>query len=246
MHPEKAEFYEKLGNYQPFEQLFLHLPGIHFFVKDRQGRMMAASPGIVDRVGLQSEDQIIGKTDFDFFPSHMAEKFVRDDRTVIKTGKPLLQCVEIWFNEQRLLDWFSTNKLPLRDARSRIVGIMGTVSSYQHSRTASVPYSQIGVVVDYISEHHRRKLTVTELAEIAHISPRHLHRRFVEFFKMSVQEFLARTRIQSACESLIRTNSTIVEIAHEFGFCDQSAFTQQFRKHIGTTPHKFRKRHRVA
>ena len=33
------------------------------------------------------------------------------------------------------------------------------------------------------------------------------------------------------------------EIAQQFGFCDQSAFTQAFRKHTGITPLKFRKRY---
>jgi AraC-like DNA-binding protein len=129
---------------------------------------------------------------------------------------------------------------------SEVVGIMGTVSSYQGYKTASLPYSQIGAVVDYIGEHHRRKVSVGELAALAGVSPRQLHRRFVEYFRMSVQEFLVRTRMQSVCDSLIHSDRSIVEIVQEFGFCDQSAFTQQFRKHIGMTPLQFRKRHRSA
>jgi AraC-like DNA-binding protein len=34
----------------------------------------------------------------------------------------------------------------------------------------------------------------------------------------------------------------IAEIALDFGFCDQSAFTQHFRKHMGITPATYRKR----
>jgi YesN/AraC family two-component response regulator len=60
---------------------------------------------------------------------------------------------------------------------------------------------------------------------------------------MSAQDFLTKTRIQTASDILLNTSSSIREIAQKLGFCDQSAFTQVFRKHTGITPTKFRKRY---
>ena len=54
-----------------------------------------------------------------------------------------------------------------------------------------------------------------------------------------------KTRIQATVDALIRTNMSISEIATDFGFCDQSAFTKQFRKHTGYTPRKFRQLHAI-
>jgi transcriptional regulator GlxA family with amidase domain len=62
---------------------------------------------------------------------------------------------------------------------------------------------------------------------------------------MKVQEFLAKTRIKAASDALINSDLSVGDISVKFGFCDQSAFTQQFKKHIGETPLRFRKRHRV-
>lgn len=243
---QQAEFFAQLGAVQQFRELFEHLPDVYFFAKDAGSRLMAASTPILKRFGLKSEAELIGTTDHDYFPAHVADSFVRDDRTVLSTGKPLIHRVEIWYNEQRLLDWFVTDKLPLRDTDGKIVGVMGTVRSYEGSRTSRLPYSQISDVVDYVRKRHRGKITVTEIAKLAGVSPRQLHRRFRDVFGMSALEFLTRTRIQAASDELLNTDRPIVDIAIDFGFCDQSAFTRQFRNHVGQTPLKFRRQYRKA
>ncbi len=239
----QTAFYARMGDRQQFHLLFEHLRDIYFFVKDDQSRMMGASRSILERFGLDSEEQIVGTTDYDYFPPHIADSFVRDDRLVLESGQPLTGRVEIWYTEQRLLDWFVTNKLPVRDSRGKIFGVMGTVRSYEGSRRSLLTYTQIDEVVEFIRDNHRGKITVAALARRAHLSPRQLHRKFIEVFSMSVQEFLTKTRIQAASDDLLSTDRSITEIALDFGFCDQSAFTQQFKKHIGKTPLKFRRQH---
>ena len=237
----RAEFFQRMGDSEQFRRLFEHLPNIYFFVKDEQGRMVCASLPIVKRLGYEHEIEIIGTTDFDHFPQHIAENFQQDDQTVLQTGQPIINRLEIWYDEQRMLDWFLTNKLPVFDSDEKVIGVMGTVRSYAGQRQSSIPYSQIDDVVEYIRANLRSRLVVADLAEIANLSPRQLHRRFREVFGMNVQEFLGRTRIQAACDALLHTTQSIAQIAAEFGYCDQSAFTQQFRKHLGTTPHQFRR-----
>ena len=236
-------FFSQLGDSQQFRGLFEHLPGVYFFVKDSESRLMAASSSILDRFGLTDESQIIGSTDHDYFPVHVADSFVRDDRLVLTTGVPIINRVEIWYNAQRLLDWFVTNKLPLRDSGGNIIGVMGTLRSYEGSKKSMLPYSQISDVVDFIREHHRGKITVAQVAQQANVSTRQLHRRFMDVFGMSALEFLTRTRIQAASDELLQTTRTISEIALEFGFCDQSAFTRQFKNQVGQTPLKFRRQY---
>ena len=186
---------------------------------------------------------MIGTNDYEYFPAHIADTFVADDKQVLESGEPLINRVEIWYTEQRLLDWFVTTKLPIRDLEGHVIGVMGTVRSYEGNRKEIQTYSQIDRVVKFIRENHRRKITVNELADLSGVSARQLHRRFVEMFGMSAQEFLAKTRIKAASDALLNTDRSVGDIAVEFGFCDQSAFTQQFKKHVGETPLKFRRRH---
>jgi AraC-like DNA-binding protein len=239
----QQNFFRLMGGPQQFHLLFEHQPGVYFFVKDRQSRMVCASKPFWEHLGAKSEAEIVGRTDDDFFPPHASDHFQRDDELVMSTGKPLIGRVELWYNEQRVLDWFVTNKLPIRDTQGEIIGLMGTVRSYEGQRRTMQPMSMINSTVDYIRGHHHEKLTVEELARKAALSPRQLHRKFREVFGLSVQEFLIKTRIQAASDALLKTDQTIAQIAADFGFCDQSAFTQLFRKHLGITPRRFRQRY---
>lgn len=239
----QRNFFEQMGGPQQFQQLFEHLPGVSFFVKDRQSRMICASQPFWEHLGAKSEAEIVGKTDDDFFPPHAADHFQRDDQLVMTTGRPLIGRVELWYNEQRVLDWFVTNKLPVRDTRGKIIGVMGTVRSYEGQRRTMLPMSLINSTVDFIREHHHQRLTVEDLADQAGLSPRQLHRKFRDVFGLSVQDFLIKTRIQAASDALLHSDLSIAQIATDFGFCDQSAFTQLFRKHTGLTPLRFRRRY---
>jgi len=74
------------------------------------------------------------------------------------------------------LDWFVTNKLPLRNSAGNIIGVMGTLRSYEGSRKSMLPYSQISDVVDFIREHHRGKITVAEVASLMRVSKMTVYR----------------------------------------------------------------------
>jgi AraC-like DNA-binding protein len=236
-------FFTQMGGPQQFQHLFEHLPGLYFFVKDQQSRMVCASQPFWKHLGVASEAEIIGKMDDDFFPQHAADHFKRDDQWVMSTGQSIIGRVELWYNEQRVLDWFVTNKHPVKETSGSIIGVMGIVRSYEGQRRSMQPLSLIDSTVDYIRTHHQEKLTVEELAERAGLSPRQLHRKFRDVFGLSAQEFLVKTRIQAASDSLLHSDLSIAEIAADFGFCDQSAFTQLFRKHMGLTPRQFRLRY---
>lgn len=236
-------FFASIGGPQQFQQLFDHLPGVYFFVKDQKSRLICASPSFCEHLGARSEADLMGRTDDEFFPRHAADHFRRDDERVMSTGEPLIGRVELWYTEHGVLDWFITNKHPVRDTRGNVIGVMGIVRSYEGQRRSMQPMSMINATIDYIRAHQSERLTVRDLAAQAGLSQRHLHRKFREVFGLSVREFLAKTRIQAAGEALVRTDQRIAQIAIDFGFCDQSAFTQLFRKHTGLTPRQFRLRY---
>src|SRR3954462_8365537 len=90
-------FFTQMGGPQQFQHLFEHLPGVYFFVKDRQSRMVCASQPFWKHLGVGSEAEIIGKMDDDFFPQHAADHFKRDDQWVMSTGQSIIGRVELWY-----------------------------------------------------------------------------------------------------------------------------------------------------
>lgn len=241
----RDRFLRALAPEHSYHVLLDHLPGVAFFAKDRASRLMAANRQFFERFGFRTEAQIVGKSDLDLFPARLAEHFRRDDEAVMKSAKPRLNIVELFFDRQGIPDWFITHKFPVFDRAGKVIGIMGVTQSYEVAKQALQPYLAIDRAVACIRERFREKLTVPQLAAYVHLSPRQLHRKFIETFGSSPQAFILKVRIQSACELLQHGDRAISEVARESGFPDQSAFTQHFRRHMGITPREYQGRFRL-
>jgi len=242
----RDRFLRALAPESQFYRLLDHLPGISFFAKNSRFQIVCANQHFVESLGYQNEADLIGKEDFDLFPTRLAENFRRDDEQVLGTGEARLNLVELFFTPQGIPDWFITNKLPVRNRSGKVIGIMGTTQSYGHAVQTVHPYRQIERALTYIREHFRERITVEELAEMVHISTRQLHRKFVETFGFSPQTFIMKLRIQSACDALQHEGAEISHVAAAHGFCDQSSFTQHFHRHMGMTPLKYQRQFRLV
>ena len=101
-----------------------HLPD-NVFVKDRHSRVVLDNLAHANRLGVRNPDEVVGKTDFDFLPWHMAEKFQADEKKLLETGKPFHEeevTLDVADGTQR---WSQTTKVPLRDAKGEIIGLAG-------------------------------------------------------------------------------------------------------------------------
>lgn len=226
--------------------LFDSLPGIDFFVKDLDGRFLYGSRVLLQRVGMQTSDQLIGLCDADIHPARVAREIRQDDLRVISTGQPLLNRVEALYTRQQAKDWYITTKHPVFSANGDLVGVMGCVREYRQEIGAIPGADRIQKVVSHIQRHHDQPLRTETLARVACMSERQLQRHFCRIFGMSTRAFLSRTRVQAACDDLARTSKPMSEIALDHGFSDQSTFCRQFAEHTGETPLRYRRIHRAG
>ncbi len=244
-HPSlklKDQFLAEIAPDSHFDILFNHIPDISFFAKNKNLELIAANKRFWERLGVDSEAELIGKNDFEIFPQRLAENFRRDDLEVMQTGKPKLDILELFFDSQGLPDWFLTNKSPIFDREGKVIGVMGTVKSLVRGGNTLYPNLQFHRAVEYLRSHFTERILFSDLAKMVGMSVRQFNRRFKEAFNTTPQSFLIRTRIQAACEELRNTERSISELAQSLGFYDQSSFTQHFRKHIGVTPLAYRKK----
>jgi len=242
----RERFLRALAPERAHHLLLEHLPGIAFFAKDRDSRLMAANRHFYERFGFRTEAEIVGRSDFDLFPAQLAEHFRSDDAEVMQTGRPKLNVIELFFDRSGVPDWFITHKFPVADRRGRVIGVMGITQSYATAKQALQPYLAIDRAVECIRTRFRERLTVAQLAAHVHLSARQLHRRFVETFGSSPQAFILKVRVQAACELLQHGDRPLSDVARESGFPDQSAFTQHFRRAIGASPREYQRRFRLV
>ena len=224
-------------------ELFEHLPNTLYFAKDRDLRLMAGNHAFTERCGYRREEELIGHVDREIFPAELAAKYRSDDRIVITTGKPLIGIVELFPNPMGEPEWFVTDKVPLFNPDDEVVGLCGTVRSYEGARVALQPYLDLLPVIDYLKAHYDENVLISNLAKQVGISMRHLQRRFQETFKTTPREYIMRLRILNACDLLLKTTLSVTEIALQVGFYDHSVFSRRFSKMMGASPRAYRKMH---
>ena len=239
----RDNFFREKIDPQQLLQPFNHLPGILYFVKDAQSRLMAISRESALRMGFQTEEEIVGRSVGDYLPSHLADKYLADDQWVIKNGKPLQNIVEMWFNEQGIPDWIITDKFPLRDIRGKVVGLIGTIQTFEARRKLLAHLGPVGKAADFIRDHLSEQVLLSEIARHVGLSERQLQRLFRRAFGMTMQQFIIQSRIQAAIHELTHTDRSISEISSMFGFSDQSAFTNKLREVTGLPPRLYRERY---
>lgn len=99
----------------------------------------------------------------------------------------------------------------------------------------------ISKVVNYINENTTSKLSVSILAEVAHLSPDHLSRTFYEEVGIHITDYIQRRKIEVAKIFLEYSDMKIADIATMLEFCNAAYFTSVFRKYTGVSATQFRK-----
>ena len=96
------------------------------FWKDLDLVYLGCNRRFAEDAGLDDPLEIVGKTDHELPWPEQVDLFRADDRQVIQSGQAKLGCEEPWTRPDGTRTWIQTNRVPLRDAESRIVGVLGT------------------------------------------------------------------------------------------------------------------------
>jgi PAS domain S-box-containing protein len=149
MHAPNTRFkttlaYEQLGLLQ---SLLENIPDSIYF-KDTESRFIQISPSTAKKFGLKSPEEVIGKTDFDFFDHKVATVYFNEEKEIMRTGKPLIgvEEKEAWLDGSTT--WVTTTKLPLRDRRGKIVGTFGITRDITERRRAMEQIAEQAALID--------------------------------------------------------------------------------------------------
>jgi PAS domain S-box-containing protein len=228
-----------------FDVLFEHLPDVYFFVKDAEGRFVRVNRAFVKLVQAGSERDVIGKRDSDFFPEGLAQNFVRDDRSVLETSQAMIDKAELVPNPDGSVDWFCTTKLPVLDAQEQVIGICGITRDVKRI-SSNGAHTAWEPVLETMLNEYSRPLDTASLAQRVGLSISQFNRQFRRRFQTTPRAYLTKVRVDVACHLLATTDLSMAQIALRTGFYDQSHFTNQFVKHRGMPPSRYRVRYAAA
>lgn len=140
-------------------------------------------------------------------------------------------------NSPKVIDVTSRLLLLLRNH----FNFLGTTSlDYKDPDT----FDRLFKVYDFIYEHYKERVTLSDLAAQIHVSRSYLSRSIKQITGMGFKDILNYVRCEEAVRLLLGSDRSITAIAYDCGFSDPKYFNQYFTTFFHANPVEFRKQHK--
>jgi len=121
------------------QSLLDNIPDAIYF-KDDKNRIIRVNRFYAEGFKLAPED-IIGKTDFDFFPKDQAQRMFDDDTYILQTGKPIIGKIERTLLPNGTLNCVTTTKIPIKNKKNKTIGTIGVtrdITAYDNTERTNL------------------------------------------------------------------------------------------------------------
>ncbi len=92
----------------------------------------------------------------------------------------------------------------------------------------------------YIEGHYRENISLGQVAKYVGLNPTYFSTLFKQEMGINFSQYLTKKRIDEACRLLLETNMSLVAVAAELGFDNQSYFSRIFKQQLGVSPKLYR------
>jgi PAS domain S-box-containing protein len=178
------------------------------YFKDLQSRFIKNSKAQAATFGVKSTDEMLGKTDFDFFTEAHARPAFEDEQKIIRTGVPLIGMVEKEIWKDGRTTWVLTSKMPLRNKDGQIIGTFGISKDITAMKEAEIRLEQV----------NKQLLETARLAGMAEIATNVLHNVGNVLNSVNVSASLVVDSVKkSKAASLAKVVAMFQEHEHDLG-----------------------------
>jgi len=124
------------------ERVLLHtlvecLPD-YIYAKDTESRFLLVNTAGARMIGNCRPEDLLGKTDRDFYPEELASRYIADEKSMLESGQQLINheepCVDIDTGREK---WLLTTKVPFRDGSGKVKGLVGLGRDVTASKLAA-------------------------------------------------------------------------------------------------------------
>jgi AraC-like DNA-binding protein len=170
----------------------------------------------------------------------LAHLYATQDQTVLRTGRPIIDHLELHWYARRQPGWCLTTKLPVRDHHGHIVGLVGISRDLRAPGERETIPASLADTLDYLEANCDERISPSSLARRAGLPPVRFARLIKRIFRLTPNQLILQTRLALAARLLTETDRSIADIAVSCGFYDHSAMTRAFRSVTHLTPTQFR------
>jgi PAS domain S-box-containing protein len=237
----QAELFTQIE--EPFtgELLFDYMTDLVFFIKNDRGQYVVVNTALVERCGCRQKRELIGRTPDQVYPPPLGQTYRMQDEELLRTGKPILNQLELQLYPSGSTGWCLTNKVPLYGRAHRVVGLVGISKDLHAPSESSEDYTPMAKTIQHIQSQFDQPLKISDLAAMAGLSQYQFEQRIHRIFELTAGQFIKKMRMDAAMRKLRDSDDPIVNIALDCGYSDQSTFTRQFKQVAGLSPAQYRR-----
>ena len=134
------------------------------YFKDHDSRFLRLNSALARKFGVKNPAEIIGKSDFDFFPDAQARPKYEMEQEIIRTGQPILALEEPDIGGR----WALTTKMPLRDEHGEIIGTFGISRDITPLKVAQQQVEEAYAEIQMLNEQlHQENLRMGAELDVA-------------------------------------------------------------------------------
>jgi hypothetical protein len=122
---------------------------------------------LVERCELHDKQQLVGRHVREIFPPELAERYASQDQSVVRTGRPIVDLLELHWYARRRAGWCLTTKLPVRDAAGTIVALIGISRDLRAPGDSEIIPASLAGTLEYLERHYADAVSPALLARRA-------------------------------------------------------------------------------
>ena len=101
--------------------------------------------------------------------------------------------------------------------------------------------SSLKKMIAYIEEHYMERITLTDIALSGTCCKSKCSLLFKKYLRDTPINYITKLRLRKSLSTLLGTNSSIADIAYEYGFGGASYYCETFKKYYGMPPLTYKK-----
>jgi len=114
----------EVEEYDLLRTLLTHTEDYVYF-KDRESRFLLTNMATAKIMGAKSPQDLVNKTDFDFYPKDLATRYYEDEQKIVRSGLAIVNFEEPGIDSNGHIRCFLTTKVPIKNKHGEVIGLVG-------------------------------------------------------------------------------------------------------------------------
>jgi len=122
------------------------------YFKDTQSRFVWTSRAHAAQFGINDPTELVGKSDFDYFPKEFATRARKEELEIMDSKTPLISNIERLEKPDGSVVWYSASKYPIFDDEGEVIGTWGISRNITALKTVEEELSRSNEKLKRISQ----------------------------------------------------------------------------------------------